>query len=91
MGGLHEDNALATMDLFDTMVAESFKMLIPGVADFELATRYIQHFATKLRAGNALHLAIASNQGAKMFYTLDQGLLAAAKLLKVHASRGIKL
>lgn len=90
MGGLTEDNALAAMDQFDTMVAESFRILIPGVADFELATRYLKHFATKLRAGDALHLAIASNQGAKMFYTLDQGLLAAAKLLKVHASRGIK-
>lgn len=90
MGALAEDNALAAMDQFDAMVAESFQVLAPGAADFELATGYIKHFATKLRAGDALHLAIASNHGAKMFYTLDEGLLAAAKLLKVHASRGIK-
>lgn len=90
MGGLTEDSALAAMDQFDTMVGESFQVLAPGVADFDLATRYIKHFATKLRAGDALHLAIASNHGTKILYTLDEGLLAAAKLLKVPASRGIK-
>ncbi|QKE39743.2 hypothetical protein [Ferrovum myxofaciens] len=48
------------------------------------------HFATKLRAGDALHLAIAHNNGAKILYTLDDGLLHAAKLMSVYASRGIK-
>lgn len=38
-----------------------------------------------------LHLAIAhNNNGAKTLYTLDEGLLHAAKFMKVHASRGIK-
>jgi len=60
MGGLTEDSALAAMDQFDTMVGESFQVLAPGVADFDLATRSIKHFPTKLRAGDALHLAIAS-------------------------------
>jgi predicted nucleic acid-binding protein len=62
----------------------------PGVADYELAKASIQHFATKLRAGDALHLALASNNGAKTFYTLDEGLLNAAKLMNVRASRGIR-
>lgn len=90
MGALAEADALAAMDQFDAMVAESFQVLVPSAGDFELATRYIKHFATKLRAGDALHLAIARNHGAKTLYTLDGGLLAVAKLLKVHASRGIK-
>jgi predicted nucleic acid-binding protein len=90
MGGLMEDSALAAMDQFDSMVGESFQVLAPGVADFDLATRYIKHFATKLRAGDALHLAIAFNHGTQTLYTLDEGLLAAAKLLKVPASRGIR-
>ncbi len=90
MQALTETNALAAMDQFDHLVTESLQVLAPRAADFDLATSYIKHFATKLRAGDALHLAIASNHGAKTFYTLDQGLLAAAKLLKVHASRGIK-
>lgn len=91
MGGLAESDALLAIGQFDEMMTESFQILAPGVADYELAKAYIQYFATKLRAGDALHLAIASNNGAKMFYTLDDGLLNAAKLMKVHASRGIKI
>jgi predicted nucleic acid-binding protein len=91
MGGLAEHDALQAIGQFDELVTESFQVLVPAVADYELAKAYIQHFATKLRAGDALHLAIASNHGAKTLYTLDAGLLNAAKLLKVHASRGIKV
>ncbi len=71
-------------------MADSFQILAPGVADYELAKEYIQHFATKLRAGDALHLAIASNHGAKTFYTLDEGLLNAAKLPKVMPAEALK-
>lgn len=85
MGGLTEPDALLVIGQFDELVAESFQVLVPAVADYELAKSYIQHFATKLRAGDALHLAIASNHGAKNLYTLNVGLLNAAKLLKVHA------
>ena len=90
MGGLAESDALLAIGQFDEMVADSFQVLAPGVADYELAKEYIQNFATKLRAGDALHLAIASNNGTKTFHTLDEGLLNAARLLKIHASRGIK-
>ncbi|OYW37437.1 MAG: hypothetical protein B7Z35_10045 [Hydrogenophilales bacterium 12-61-10] len=90
MGGFAEPDALLAIGQFDELVTESFQVLAPAVADYELAKDYIQHFATKLRAGDALHLAIASNNGAKFLYTLDEGLLNAAKLMKVHASRGIK-
>lgn len=91
MGGLAEPDAQLVIGQFDELVTESFQVLVPAVADYELAKSTIQHFATKLRAGDALHLAIASNHGAKTLYTLDAGLLNAARLLKVHASRGIKV
>jgi predicted nucleic acid-binding protein len=90
MGGFAESDALLAIAQFDELVTDSFQIVAPGVADYELAKEYIQHFATKLRAGDALHLAIASNNGAKTLYTLDEGLLNAAKLMKVRASRGIK-
>lgn len=90
IGGLAEPDALLAIAQFDELMTESFQVLVPSVADYERAKKCIQHFATKLRAGDALHLAISSNHGAKILYTLDEGLLAAAKLLKVHASRGIK-
>lgn len=91
MGGLPEPVALKAIIQFDELVAESFRVLVPGPADYELAKGYIQHFATKLRAGDALHLAVVHNHAIKTFYTLDDGLLRAARLLKVHASRGIKI
>jgi predicted nucleic acid-binding protein len=90
MGGLVERDALLAIGQFDELVADSFQVLAPNVADYEQAKGYIEHFATRLRAGDALHLAIASNNSAKTLYTLDEGLLNAAKLMKVHASRGIK-
>ena len=90
MGGLTEGDALAAIGQFDELVAESCQTLVPGAADFELAKRFVQHFSAKLRAGDALHLAIASNHGATTIYSLDEGLLAAAKMLKIHGGRGIK-
>lgn len=90
MGGLIERDALLATGQFDELVAESFHVLVPSVVDYEQAKGYIQQFATRLRAGDALHLAIASNNSAKTLYTLDEGLLNTAKLMKVHASRGIK-
>lgn len=90
MGALSEQDALLAIGQFDELISESFQILVPSIADYELAKEYIQHFITKLRAGDALHLAIASNHDSTMLYTLDEGLLKAAKLLKVHASRGIK-
>ncbi len=90
MGGLAESDALQAIARFDELVTDFCQVVAPGVADHELAKEHIQHFATKLRAGEALDLAIASNNGAKMLYTLDEGLLHAAKRMKVHASRGIK-
>lgn len=57
MGGFAESDALLAIAQFDELVTESFQIVAPGVADYELAKEYIQHFATKLRAGDALHLA----------------------------------
>lgn len=89
LGGLTERDALHAIGQFDELVAASFHVLAPSVSDYELAKGYVQNFATKLRAGDALHLAIASNNGAKMLYTLDEGLLSAAGRMKVQASRGV--
>ena len=90
MGGLPESGALQAIAQFDELVAESFQVLLPSPVDYDMAKSHIQRFATKLRAGDALHLSIAQNHGAMMFYTLDDGLLHAARILKVQASRGIE-
>lgn len=71
MGGLAESDALVAIGQSDALLAGSFHVLVFGVADYELVKAYIQHFATKLRAGDALHLAIANNHQSKICYTLD--------------------
>ncbi len=88
--GLAERYASQAIGEFEQLLADSFVTWLPTLDDYELAHKYVQRFASKLRAGDALHLAIAKNHGAEILYTLDEGMLAAARLLKLKASRGIR-
>lgn len=90
MGGL-ESRAAAEADAqFEAMVAESFAVLAPSPADFNLAKMYLGQHETGLRAGDALHLAIAQNHRAEKIYSLDTTLLRARRVLGLTVSRGIK-
>jgi len=53
-------------------------------ADQRNAARLLEGWTTSLRAGDALHLAIAAGQGA-VVCTLDRGLAAAAGALGLQA------
>ena len=75
---------------FDAMVADALLVLTPTANDFTLAQQYVANFSTKLRAPDALHLAVAHNNGAEFVATLDEGMLFAAKKLKVAARRAIR-
>ena len=75
---------------FDVLVHESFHMLVPTLADFDLARDFVANFSTKLRGPDALHLAIARNNEIEEVLTLDSWLLAAAKILRIRAGRGIR-
>ncbi len=75
---------------FAAISAVSLVMLTPGANDFELALEYVSHFATHLRGPDALHLAIARNNGVEFVATLDVGMLAAAKKLKIPARRVVR-
>ena len=74
---------------FEAMVDASFAVLLPNAEDFGLAKRYLGKFNTGLRAGDALHLAIAGNRQAAAIYSLDKGLLMAGRLLDLPVSMGI--
>ena len=76
---------------FETMVHESFVVLLPNRDDFERAKDWLGQFETGLRAGDALHLAIARNRGADAVYTLDKLIIAAGKRLGLPAGAGIRL
>jgi predicted nucleic acid-binding protein len=82
--------AEAVIAEFEAVVQESCQVWLPSAADYELARSFVAHFATGLRGGDALHLAIARIQGADKILSLDTGLLKAAKLLKIPAARGIR-
>lgn len=74
---------------FEAMVDASFAVLLPSADDFGLAKRYLGKFNTGLRAGDALHLAIAGNRQAAAIYSLDKGLLMAGRLLDLPVSMEI--
>jgi predicted nucleic acid-binding protein len=90
MGGLDVQAASRADARFEAMVDESFSVLLPNAHDFALAKRYLGRFETGLRAGDALHLAIADNHRAAAIYSLDRTLIDAGKILGLPVSMGIR-
>jgi predicted nucleic acid-binding protein len=91
MGGLDGQTARDADAQFESMVTESFAVLLPNADDFNLAKEYLGNHETGLRAGDALHLAIAGNHRAKTVYSLDKSLINAGRLLGVPVSTGIRI
>jgi uncharacterized protein len=90
MGSLDAQAAARADARFEAMVDESFTILLPTADDFGLAKRYLGRFETGLRAGDALHLAVANNHRAAVIYSLDKTLLKAGKILDLPVSMGIR-
>ena len=90
MKHLNPRTAEAVIAEFEALVQESCQVWLPSAADYGLARSLLARFDSGLRGGDALHLAIARNQGADKVLALDEGLLKAAKLLKIPAARGIR-
>lgn len=90
MGALTASQGRRLIAEFDSMVAASLVVLIPSGNDFDLAQEYVANFATQLRGPDALHLAVAHNNGVEFIATLDDGMLSAAKKLKIPARRVIR-
>lgn len=89
MGGLTGEAAKRANAEFDAVVDESFVVLLPETDDFDLAKEYLGHHQTGLRAGDALHLAIAGNRRMEAIFSLDKTLLKAGKTLGLPISLGI--
>jgi uncharacterized protein len=90
MGTITGDQARAAEALFEDVIRESFIVLLPAPDDYDRARRYLQHYAIGLRAGDALHLAIAGNHGAETIYSLDKSMIKAGKMLGLPMSAGIR-
>ena len=91
MGGLDAGTAREAGSRFEEMIHESFVVLLPTRDDFDCAKVWLGYFDTALRAGDALHLAIAGNRSADAVYSLDKQMIAAGKALGLPASTGIRL
>jgi uncharacterized protein len=90
IGGLERQAAKKADAQFETIVAESFVVLLPNAGDFNLAKQYLANSDTGLRAGDALHLAIAKNNHAEAIYSFDKTLLKAGKILGLPVSAGVR-
>ncbi len=90
MGVLSADQGRRLIAAFELMATASLVLFIPTVSDFDLAQNYVANFATQLRGPDALHLAVAHNNKVEFVATLDAGMLAAAKKLKISARRVIR-
>ncbi len=89
MGGLAATAAREVDAEFETVATASLLVLLPGVEDFELAKEYLAHFQSGLRAGDALHLAVARNRGSERIYSLDNTMLKAGRSLGLPMTRGL--
>ena len=68
MGSLPHKAAVAADARFAEIAADTFIILAPTAADFDLANRFLLRRKIGLRAGDALHLAIAANNRAAAIY-----------------------
>src|SRR4051812_957423 len=81
-GQVDVEQRAAALAMFNRLVAESFTVLPVAGRHFRAAARFVDQHALGLRAGDALHLAIASEQGATL-HTLDRRLAEAGPELGV--------
>jgi predicted nucleic acid-binding protein len=81
-GQIDLEQRAAALAMFNRLVAESFTVLPVTGRHFRAAARFVDQHALGLRAGDALHLATASEHGATV-HTLDQRLAEAGPALGV--------
>ena len=77
-GALNAREAKAVLREFHALVHTSLTPIVPNNGDFVAAARLMEQFDLGLRAGDALHVAIAQQAGAARLVTLDKVLARAA-------------
>jgi uncharacterized protein len=83
-GQISLEQRAAALAMFNKLIVESFTVLGVTGGQFRTAAKFADQPALGLRAGDALHLAIASEHGATL-HTLDQRLAEAGPALGVPA------
>lgn len=80
---LKAEHARHAQNLLESLATESFQVHTPTRDDYVRAGVFLGQPALGLRAGDALHLAIAHNAGASVVYSFDQLFIRAGRKLKI--------
>jgi uncharacterized protein len=81
-GQINLEQRAAALAMFNKLVAESFTVLPITGGQFRVAAKFVDQYTLGLRAGDALHLATASEHGATV-HTLGRRLAEAGPVLGV--------
>jgi predicted nucleic acid-binding protein len=84
-GQLRSTERADVLSVFAELVEASFHVLPITRLDFRTAARFADQYVTGLRAGDALHLAVAADHGVRIG-ALDRTLVSAAEALGVSAA-----
>ena len=84
-GQLTEESCSEAWEQFQTLCKRDLTLLPAASMHFYQAALAILKSPASLRAGDALHLAIALENKTQGLVSLDEGLLKNAKLLKIKA------
>lgn len=82
MGALSENQANERLGEFDIWLARDANLVQHNETDTHTADGFVRRFALKLRAPDALHLAICQRREARLV-TFDRRLAAAAEALDI--------
>lgn len=82
---LNDVEVLDALDSYTRLVSPQLHRIAVEDAHHRAARMLISGWRTTLRAGDALHLAIAAAHGMTI-YTLDRGMVAAAATLEIPAT-----
>lgn len=88
IGTLTPAQAAAADAALDAFVLQSCSVVALEGRDFDLARRLLSNHRSGLRAGDALHLAVASNGAAAGVYSLDRVMIAAGLSLGLPMNAG---
>ena len=88
IGLLTPAQATAADAAFDAFIQQSCSIIPVAARDFDLARRLLSNHRSGLRAGDALHLAVASNNAAAGVYSLDKVMIAAGQSLGLPMNAG---
>ena len=88
---LDKPAASAALAAFREVGERYFNWLVVSPGDFKFASAYLEKWDLGLRAGDALHLAVAKSNGVKKLLTLDERMLKAGKALRIPVSTGIRI